>query len=146
MELMRAVENWQRAAAYNVRIEAMVKGFGIPLNQEFDGHDTEETRYVVALDGLYPVGTCRIFWIDEKTAKIERVSVIETYRGRGVGRQVILEAEAWLKEQGADKIIISSRVEAAGFYETLGYTVDWDTEQDFGVFVCVNTEKLLTDH
>lgn len=143
MELIRATENWQRAAAYNVRIEAMVKGFGIRLDQEIDNNDTDNTHYVVALNGRYPVGTCRLNWIDEKTGKIERVCVIEDYRNKSIGKQVILEAEEWLKEQGANKILISSRIEAIGFYEKLGYKVDWSTREENGVFECVNTEKAL---
>lgn len=143
MDLIRATQNWQRAAAYNVRIEAMVKGFGIRLDQEFDDHDNENTKYVVALDGSYPVGTCRLFWLDEKTAKIERVCVIEESRNKGIGRLVITEAENWLKELGAEKIQISSRVDAAGFYEKLGYIIDWNSHQDNGIFSCVDSEKKL---
>ena len=143
MELIRAIKNWQRAAAYNVRIEAMVKGFGIRLDEEIDDNDKENTNYVVALDEKYPVGTCRLNWIDEKTGKIERVCVLEEYRKKGIGKLVILEAEKWMQEQGAIKIVISSRVEATGFYEKLGYKVDWNTREDNGVFECVNTEKIL---
>ena len=143
MEFIRATENWQRAAAYNVRIEAMVKGFGIRLDQEIDDQDTEETQYIIALNGRYPVGTCRLNWIDEKTGKIERVCVLEDYRKKGIGKQVILEAEKWIKEQGANKILISSRIEATEFYEKLGYKVDWSTRDSHGVFECVNTEKIL---
>ena len=143
MELIRATENWQRAAAYNVRIEAMVKGFGIRVDQEIDIHDTENTNYIVAFDGRYPVGTCRINWVDEKIGKIERVCVLEDYRKRSTGRQVVLEAEKWIKEQGANKILISSRIEAIGFYEKLGYKADWSTREENGVFECVNVEKIL---
>ena len=143
MELIRATKNWQRAAAFNVRIEAMVKGFGIRVDQEIDIHDTENTNYIVAFDGRYPVGTCRINWVDEKIGKIERVCVLEDYRKRSTGRQVVLEAEKWIKEQGANKILISSRIEAIGFYEKLGYKIDWTTREDNGVFECVNTEKIL---
>ena len=143
MELIRATENWQRAAAYNVRIEAMVKGFGIRVDQEINEQDTENTNYVVAFDGKYPVGTCRLNWVDEKTGKIERVCVLEDYRKKGVGKQVILEAEKWMQEKGTNKILISSRVEVAGFYENLGYKVNWATKEGHGVFECVNTEKIL---
>ena len=143
VELIRATENWQRAAAYNVRIEAMVKGFGIRVDQEIDINDTENTKYIVAFNDIYPVGTCRLNWIDEKTGKIERVCVLDEYRKKGIGKLVILEAEKWMQEQGAIKIVISSRVEATGFYEKLGYKVDWDTREDNGVFECVNTEKIL---
>lgn len=143
MEIIRATENWQRAAAYNVRIEAMVKGFGIRLNEEFDDHDAEKTNYIVALNDQYPVGTCRLNWLNNKIGKIERVCVLEEYRRKGVGKLVILEAEKWMKENGINKILISSRVEATGFYEKLGYTVDWNTREDNGIFECVNTEKIL---
>lgn len=143
MELIRSTENWQRAAAYNVRIEAMVKGFGIRLDQEIDDNDRENTNYVVAIAGKYPVGTCRLNWLDEKTGKIERVCVLEEYRTKGIGKQVILEAEKWMQEKGISKILISSRVDAVGFYEKLGYEVNWDTREDHGVFECVNTEKIL---
>ena len=143
MKLIRAIENWQRAAAYNVRIEAMVKGFGIRVDQEIDAHDSENTKYVVAFDGRYPVGTCRINWVDEKIGKIERVCILEDYRKKGIGKQVILEAEKWIKEQGANKILISSRIEAIGFYEKLGYKADWSTREENGVFECVNVEKIL---
>lgn len=143
MELIRATENWQRAAAYNVRIEAMVKGFGIRVDQEIDAHDAENTNYVVAFDGRYPVGTCRINWVDEKIGKIERVCVLEDYREKGVGKQVILEAEKWMQEKGINKILISSRIEAIGFYEKLEYKADWSTREKNSVFECVNVEKIL---
>lgn len=143
MELIRAEHTWQQAGNHYVRIEAMVKGFQIPLQMEFDENDTPETKYVVAMDGVLPVGTCRLHQLDDRTAKIERVVVLENYRKQGVGRQVITAAEKWLKELGAQKIIITSREEAVGFYEKLGYTADWSRKEGGGIFVCVYMEKLL---
>ncbi|MDD7389855.1 MAG: GNAT family N-acetyltransferase [Lachnospiraceae bacterium] len=143
MELIRAEQTWQQAGNHYVRVEAMVKGFQIPLRMEFDEYDTPESRYIVAVDSVLPVGTCRLRQLDENTAKIERVCVLEEYRGKGVGRQVITAAEEWLRENGVQKIIITSREEAVGFYEKLGYTADWSKKEGSGRFVCVYTEKLL---
>jgi GNAT superfamily N-acetyltransferase len=143
MELVRATKTCEQAGAYYVRTEAMVKGFGIPLHGEFDEHDTPDTKYVVAVDGVLPVGTCRLHVVDEKTAKIERVAVIADYRKQGVGREVILEAEKWLTDMGIEKVIITSREEAVGFYEKLGYTVDWNKKEEGGIFTIVYTEKDL---
>jgi GNAT superfamily N-acetyltransferase len=81
--------------------------------------------------------------VDEKTAKIERVAVIADYRKQGVGREVILEAEKWLTDMGIEKVIITSREEAVGFYEKLGYTVDWNKKEEGGIFTIVYTEKDL---
>lgn len=143
MEFVRVTENYQRAGVYYVRTEAMVKGFQIPLELEFDGHDTPDTNYVLAVDGVLPVGTCRLYIVDEETAKIERVAVIKEYRGKGVGSQMILEAEKWLKEKGIKRVVITSRDEAVGFYEKIGYTVDWSRKESGGVFTIVYTEKKL---
>ncbi|MDO4312009.1 MAG: GNAT family N-acetyltransferase [Eubacteriales bacterium] len=143
MEMIRAKETYQRAGAYYVRTEAMVKGFQIPLYVEFDEHDTPDTKYVVAVDGVLPVGTCRLYILDGETAKIERVAVLENYRGQGVGSRVILEAERWLKEMGIRKVIITSRDAAVEFYEKIGYTADWSKKEEGGAFTTVYTEKYL---
>jgi GNAT superfamily N-acetyltransferase len=143
MDTLLATELWQRAGVYYVRTRAMVLGFNIPLNREIDAHDTPDTLYILAIDGVEPLGTCRLNLGDSVTAKIERVSVIEERRGHGVGRAVITAAEKELRSRGVKKIIISSRKEAAGFYEKLGYVSDWSTEEFNGVFTVVQTEKQL---
>lgn len=143
MNVLRVTELWQRAGVYAVRTEVMVKGFGIPLNKEFDAHDTPDTLYLLALDGILPVAACRLFTVDAETAKIERVSVLEGYRGKGVGRALITQAEAWLRELGFRKAIITSRDAAVGFYEKLGYQSDWGIVEDAGIFNVVHTEKAL---
>lgn len=143
MEAIRAEKTWQQAGAYYVRVEAMVKGFNIPLNKEFDDHDTPDTKYIVVLENEVPLGTCRIYIVDDITAKIERVAVVEESRQKGVGRLAIAEAENWLKELGIKKVIITSREEAVGFYEKLGYQADWSKRNDNGIFSIVYTEKTL---
>ena len=45
LAVLRATETWQQAGAYYVRIQAMAKKHHIPLRQEFDEHDTPETKY-----------------------------------------------------------------------------------------------------
>lgn len=142
MEVVRATKTWQQAAAYYVRIDSMVKGFGIPAEIEIDDHDTPDTKYVVVFDGLVPVATCRLYFEGE-AAKIERVVVSEALRGQGIGRLAITEAESWIKELGYKKIVITSRDEAVGFYEKLGYTADYSRTKDGGVFKIIYTEKIL---
>ena len=70
MELLRATETWQRAGAYYVRIQAMAKKHAITLPREFDEHDTPETKYILALDGDFPVGTARIYELDADSMMI----------------------------------------------------------------------------
>lgn len=143
METIRATEIWQKAGVYFVRTEAMVKGFQISPEMEFDD-DRPDSIYILATDGIYPVGTCRLHLLeDQKTAKIERVCVIEEYRKKGVGRMVIEAAEEWLRELGTEKIVITSRDEAVGFYQKLGYRADFDKIVETGIFRIIYTEKTL---
>lgn len=126
MKAIRAIENWARAGVYYVRCEAMVFGFNISLDGEFDT-DTPESEYVLVLDDDgKPISTCRIHAVlEEGYAKIERVATISTARNRGAGRLAIEEAEKWISEKGIHKIIITSRDEAVAFYEKLGYQADY---------------------
>ena len=143
MEVIRATETWSQAGVYYVRTEAMVNGFEIPLQGEFDS-DTPESKYILVLDGVHPVGTCRVHFIPEENyAKVERVAVIESYRGKGVGRLTVTAAEEWIREEGYHKVVITSRDEAVGFYQALGYTADFDRKEEGGVFTTIYTEKLL---
>jgi len=145
MEAIRVKENWQRAGVYFVRTQAMVRGFQIPLNQEFDEEDKNDTPYILILDGIYPVATCRLHITQAGEAKIERVCVLEEYRKKGVGKIMIQAAEAWLKELGVKHVTITSRDKAVGFYEALGYEADWNNTQTGGIFNIVYTQKSLTD-
>ncbi|MBQ6507694.1 MAG: N-acetyltransferase, partial [Clostridia bacterium] len=54
MAVIRATETWQQAGAYYVRIQAMAKKHHITLRQEFDEHDTPDTKYIVVTDNSFP--------------------------------------------------------------------------------------------
>ncbi len=145
MKAVRVNELWQLAGVHYVRTETMVKGFRIPLYEEFDERDSERSLYVLVLDDIDPIAACRIrFPEGEGAAKIERVSVLKEYRKMGVGRLLIEEAERWIRESGYKKVCITSRDEAVGFYEALGYKADYSRQMDTGIFKIIYTEKLLS--
>ena len=121
IEVLRAESEWQRAGAYSVRIQGMNRQHHISLREEFDEHDREGTKYIVLLDDGYPVATCRFYGVDAESVALGRVVVLPEYRGRGLGRKVVEEAERWIGELGYRKIAIDSRIVAVPFYEKLGY-------------------------
>ena len=123
IKVLRATEEWQRAGAYSVRIQAMNRAYHISLRDEFDEHDCDGTKFIVLLDDEYPVATCRFYEIDAETATIGRVVVMPEYRYK--------------------KIVIDSRLEATGFYEKLGYKLIGDQPHRWGVFDCTRMEKTL---
>ena len=166
IKVLRAEEEWQRAGAYSVRVEGMNRQHHIPLREEFDEHDGPGTKYIVLLDDLYPVATCRFFEpggpADESDGPasdagghayagfpnlvmLGRVVVLPDYRGRGLGARAMTEAEQWIRELGYEHIGIDSRVGAVGFYEKLGYQVLDPKSVMSGPFECIRMVKRLCE-
>ena len=143
IKVLRAEQEWQRAGAYSVRIEGMNRQHHISLREEFDEHDCDGTRYIVLLDDEYPVATCRFYESGDGEVTLGRVVVLPSYRGRKLGKKVVDEAEAWIKELGINKINIDSRTEAVSFYEKLGYTTVDDQIKKSGNFDCIRMKKEL---
>ena len=142
-EVMRAEAEWQRAGAYCVRIQGMNRQHHIPLREEFDEHDREGTKYIVILDDGYPVATCRFYANDAQSAVLGRVVVLLGYRGQGLGRLAVSEAEKWAAECGFGEILIDSRTVAVPFYEKLGYEVTDNGIVKSGFFDCIKMHKIL---
>ena len=143
MDIIRVTKECERAGAYYVRIAAMMRKYQIPLDAEIDSHDGENCHYILALDDIYPVATCRWFRVDGETAEVGRVVVLPEYRGQHLGKAVIAEAENWMREAGFKKVCISSRVGLEGFYEKMGFRFNENGKAHHHTFQCVYMEKLL---
>ena len=143
IQIIRATQTWQQAGAYYVRIQAMARQYDITLRREFDEHDTPNTEYIVLTDDDFPVATCRFYEIDRSSAMIGRVVVLPEYRGKGLGRLTVSEAEKWLKEKGYLAAVVESRDVAVDFYKSLGYTVTDPNIRHGETFDCIRMEKKL---
>ena len=140
--VLRATETWQRAGAYYVRVQAMAKKHHIPLQQEFDAHDTPDTKYIVVTDDDFPIATARMYPLDDLRVMIGRVVVLPEYRHQGIGTMVVNACEEWAEELGYSKAVVESRENKVGFYEQMlyeacGEVIDGET------FRCVRMEKDL---
>lgn len=147
-KVIRATETYQQAGAYYVRIQAMARRHNITLREEFDEHDTPDTKYILILDGEFPVATCRLYELPETEEPVSsmmfgRIVVLPEYRKQGLGRLVVAEAEKWAKELGCQKAVLDSRDVAVGFYEKLGYTADYNRKVHGWTFNCIHMEKML---
>ncbi len=143
IQTIRATETWQQAGAYYVRIQGMARQHNITLRREFDEHDTPDTKYIVLTDDDFPVATCRFYELDDVSAMIGRVVVLPEYRGKGLGRRVMKEAEAWLQNLHYTFAVVESRDNAVGFYEKLGYAVTDETIIHGDTFDVIRMEKTL---
>ena len=143
IKVLRAVEEWQRAGAYSVRIQGMNRQHHISLRDEFDEHDGAGTKYIVLLDDGYPIATCRFYETAPERVMLGRVVVLPEYRGKSLGSTAINEAEKWIRELGFGGVMIDSRLEAVGFYEKLGYSRMDDEVIKSWNFDCVRMYKKL---
>lgn len=143
MEVLRATEEWQRAGAYYVRIQAMAKKHHITLRQEFDEYDAPETKYIVILDDDFPIATARMYQIDRGSVMIGRVVVLPEYRHQGIGTKVLRECEQWARELGYQKAVLESRDNKIPFYRFSGYQECGEPAKEGDTFRCVRMEKML---
>ena len=143
MEIFRAMTTAGRAGAYYVRIQAMARKHQIPLDVEFDEHDTPDTKYIVAVDDYLPVATCRLYPENENNMMLGRIVVLPEYRHQGIGTRIVLEAEAWAKELGFTTAVVESRDNKIPFYESMGYIADLEKTIVGETFTCYRMEKEL---
>ena len=144
LKVIRAAETWQQAGAYYVRIQAMARKHHITLRQEFDGHDTPKTQYIVVTDDAFPIATARMYPLDTDSVMIGRVVVLPEYRHQGIGTMVVRECEKWALEQGYQKSVVESRDNKTDFYLQMGYLLlDQVVEGD--TFRCIRMEKILKE-
>jgi GNAT superfamily N-acetyltransferase len=143
IKIIRASTFAERVGACYVRIQGMAVKHHITLDREFDEHDTPETMYLMALDDVLPVATCRLFPLDETAVTAGRIVVLPEYRHCGLGSRMVKEAERWAAELGYHKMVLESRVNKQVFYEKLGYAAVPGPVIHGVTFDCVRMEKVL---
>jgi len=110
------------ADAHRVRRIVFIDEQGVSEAEEMDGRD-EDAVHVVAYDTdeSRPVGTARLRVPQAEVGKIERVAVLEAYRGEGIGVQLMETLEAEAREQGCRQITLHAQTAVEAFYDRLGY-------------------------
>ncbi len=107
------------AGAHALRREVFMEEQGFV--EEFD--QTDRTAWHLALyQGEEAVACCRIFPDTPGVWHVGRVAVRKSSRGQGLGAAVMRAAEEAAAGMGASSLVLSAQVQAAGFYEKLGYT------------------------
>jgi predicted GNAT family N-acyltransferase len=132
MEVRRVETDEELEAALSVRRTVFVEEQDVPEHRELDGRDDTATHFL-ALDGDRAVGAARIREYDAARAKVERVAVLESTRGRGLGRDLMAAVEAHAADAGYDEVLLHAQVPVVGFYETLGYQVVGEAFEDAGI-------------
>ena len=105
-----------------VRSEVFVTGQKC-LYVDPDGKDLDSVQ-VFASEGDRIIGCLRIYGKEPGVLQIGRVAVIESQRGRGIGKQMMWQAIDYITENLLEeKIYLEAQTYAIGFYEKLGFKV-----------------------
>lgn len=102
--------------AFAIRRQVFVEEQNVSQERE-SMDDAEAIHYLATVNGL-PAGAAR-YRIMEKGAKIERIAVLNSYRGKKVGEAILKKIVADLQDE--KKIYLYAQVNASSFYIKNGF-------------------------
>ncbi len=105
---------------------------GVDPDLDFDGQD-EACEQIIAYLNQQAVGTARVRYLDEKTAKIERLAVLPIARGYGLGKKITTKALDIITEKKIAHVIIHAQVYIKSLYQQLGFEEVGDRFEDAGI-------------
>jgi predicted GNAT family N-acyltransferase len=117
--IRRATLTEDRNKAFAIRLRVFVKEQGVPREIELDSDD-KRAVHLLACFGERAVGTTRVV-IKRGAAKIGRMAVLRSYRGKGVGRQLLRRAIKVARQKSVQRVFLHAQVPVIGFYEKLGF-------------------------
>ena len=109
---------------FALRIEVFVKEQNVPIELELDDKDySDNTIHIGYFDDDKLIGIARLIDLDKDVIHIGRVVIDKEYRGKGIGRKLIVGCETTAKNILKREVIIelSAQIQAEKFYESLGY-------------------------
>ena len=108
-----------KVPAFAIRMRVFVREQGVPAAIELDRDDDRAIHFLATSEGK-AVGTARVV-LHHGSAKIGRMAVLKSYRGKGVGKKLLRRAIATAKKLGARSIYLHAQVPVIEFYEKLRF-------------------------
>lgn len=121
-----------REHAFALRKEVFVKEQGVPLSLELDEHDATAIHFI-ANDGDQTIATARLRVFEPNVGKVERVCVLNSYRGKRLGALIMEAVERYALEYDYKKLKLNAQSYAVPFYEKLSYIVTSPEFMDAGI-------------
>lgn len=115
--------------AFAVREEVFIIEQHVPAEIELDEYDhAADTIHILAFNEAgQAVGTARFRpYTTEGVCKVERVAVLATERGTGLGKKIMEEIHLLAAKSGYHTAKLNAQIHAKAFYERLGYIGEGD--------------------
>ncbi|WP_227935001.1 GNAT family N-acetyltransferase [Alkalihalobacillus deserti] len=120
MNVVTVATKKQLDDAYRVRTEVFVEEQNVPLEEEIDQFEDEAIHFVVYDQNEAAIGAGRLRFVDGY-GKIERICIVKTSRGTGVGQVLMEKIEETVRSKGAMKTKLNAQIQAQTFYQKQGY-------------------------
>ncbi|GAK04523.1 GNAT family acetyltransferase YjcF [Geomicrobium sp. JCM 19037] len=101
MEVTIAQTEEEMKGVQHVRYEVFVKEQHVSVEEEWDEYEDSSIHFL-AHDNHTPVGAGRLRWV-ENTGKAERICILSSYRGTGLGRLIMSALEDTYNRKTARK-------------------------------------------
>ncbi|MGJ5675483.1 MAG: GNAT family N-acetyltransferase [Nostochopsis sp.] len=105
---------------------------GVEQDLDFDGLDEICDQLIAYLNGK-SVGTARIRYLDDKTAKIERLAVLSIARGQGIGKTITERALEVIANKNIPEVLINAQEYVKSLYEKLGFQEEGEVFKEAGI-------------
>ena len=105
---------------------------GVSPALEFDGQDEVAEHLLAYLDDQ-PVGTARVRYLDQTTAKIERLAVLSTARGQGIGKKLMETALEMANHKNIKDVVIHAQEYIKGLHQQLGFVQEGERFAEAGI-------------
>lgn len=103
-----------------IRETVFVKEQGYTLEEEFDEYDAV-CPHLVLFEGEAPVATGRLILLPDGTAKLGRIAVLKSHRGKHLGARIVEALLEKAKLLGAKRAYVSAQCYAIPFYNKFGF-------------------------
>ena len=98
---------------------------GVDPALDFDGLD-ETAEHLLAYLDTQPVGTARIRYLERQRAKIERLAVLATARGQGIGKKLMEKALEIAAQKNVQEVEVHAQEYVRGLYQQLDFEQEWE--------------------
>ncbi|WP_017314269.1 GNAT family N-acetyltransferase [Mastigocladopsis repens] len=142
-DLIVRIANWHEEcpAIKAIRKSVFQEEQGVDSALDFDGQDETSEHLIASLNKEY-VGTARIKYLDETTAKIERLAVLPVARGYGVGKKMMEKALEVIDSKNISEVVINAQEYVKGLYQQLGFQQEGEVFEEAGIRHVKMTKKL----
>ena len=109
---------------FALRTEVFVEEQKVPVELELDEKDnSDNTVHIGYFDDDKLIGVARLIDLDKDIIHIGRVAINKDYRGKGIGRELIIGCENIAHHILKREVIIElgAQIQAEKFYKSLGY-------------------------